>query len=157
MESRRTILKSLALGAALAALSEGREPEVSPAPWWLLQPMREGSPIGLGWALGKMGAIEGGAAILELHHRDGRRARVHLCRHNGVPAGLAHGEEVDMILMDGGDGGHPTDETLGRVLLALADQVSENEATATVPQLAGLTQMRTHAERVRALGAENLA
>ena len=47
-----------------------------------------------------MGAVQNGAAILELKHRSGQRARVHICTYEGQPKGLAHTALFDLILMD---------------------------------------------------------
>lgn len=169
MDSRRDVLKKLAVGTAAAtvagavavpALREAlAERHVQPGEpggaWWLLAPIVPGSALGLGWRMQGMSAVDRGASIMVLAHESGEIARVHVCGHEGSPKGLAHTALVDLILMDGGDGGKPTDESVGRVLLAIAEQIRQNEV-APNGDLWPLARMMTHGERVDVYGPENL-
>ena len=57
--------------------------------------------------------------------------------------------------MDGGQGDKPTEETIGRVLLTLADIIAENEIRDEA-DLSKVTRMLTHLERVELYGPETL-
>jgi hypothetical protein len=95
---------------------------------WLLAPLQLGSPLGLGWRLIRAFAPVDGAITVNLAHDDGRILRVDLCLLDGAPRGPASTELVDFIVMDGGDGKAPMDESVGRALRRLAAIVADNEA-----------------------------
>ena len=166
MTSRREILKKMSAGMALSVVATGvsksqavaafaNGTSLDSAPWWLLSPLKEGSSVGKGWVLDSLGPIEQGAAILTLRHADGRFQNIHLCVHDGEPKGLAHTSLLDLVLMDGGQGDKPTDESLGRVLMGLAKRIEHNEL-AGVEDLTDLASLQTHAQRVERYGPENL-
>jgi hypothetical protein len=180
METRRELLRVLALGTAAASLpaslatpgvaeaapvagSEGEQARravpdegiAAPAPWWLFAPLQAGSALGAGWSLGSLSEVRRGACVLELVHESGDVARVHVCGHDGRPKGLAHGHMVDLVLMDGGNGDKPTDEQLGRVLLGIAVRVRLNEGSPE-GDLAPLAAMMSHPDRVARYGAHSL-
>jgi len=164
MNSRRDILKTAGLGAAVIALTgvSHRQSitafargEDAAAPWWLLAPLSAGSSIGGGWSLADLSPVEAGAAILTLTHRDGRPTRVHLCAWIDAPRGVAHTELLDMIVMDGGQGASPTEEGLGRALQSLASRIRRNELESGV-DFSELARMQSHEERVAQYGPESL-
>jgi hypothetical protein len=172
MDSRRSVLKKLLAGTAAAAAVPGTASAAiqavqtsaaaagislptGPAPWWLLAPVAVGTPLKYGWYVEGLSAVERGAAVLTLSHTNGRKARVHLCAHNGRPRGVAHTAMLDLVLMDGGSGSFRTDEKLGRVVLGLAERVRRNE-TASSGDLTPVARMMAHDERVRAFGPESL-
>ena len=169
MTTRRELLRNLGAGAATAsALGAGKtalathhatlqafaSPEAK-TPWWLLRPLKEGSKVGLGWQIQSLGAVERGAAILGLIHTSGTVARVHICTYENQPRGLAHSAPFDLILMDGGRGEKPTEETIGRVLLTLGDIIRENELGDDA-DLERVSRMLSHSERVAIYGPETL-
>ena len=169
MPSRRELLTKLGAGAAsTAALGAGGVAfathqatlealgsSTGKAPWWLIEPLEKNAAIGLGWSVATMGAVQNGAAILELKHCSGQRARVHICTYEGQPKGLAHTALFELILMDGGQGDKPTEESIGRFLLTLADIMAENEIRDEA-DLSRVTRMLTHTERVELYGPETL-
>ena len=168
MPTRREVLKNLGAGAmATATLGAGKPAlatheatlrafaQSAPSPWWLLAPLKNGQTIGLGWHVKGLGRIDRGAAVLELEHDSGRHERVHICTHEGVPKGLAHSALFDLILMDGGQGDKPTEETIGRVLLTLAEIIRENELGDDA-DIDRVTRMLSHHERVSIYGADTL-
>lgn len=171
MNSRRTILKNIGVGTAVAALVTGAGAAVSSGsaaltatgsrmpegdgPWWLVAPLARGSHLGAGWFLAHLSPVERGASVMTLQHREGAVARVHLCHHQGDPKGLAHSALIDMVLMDGGKGDRSTDETLGRVLLGLAAHIRENELSVD-GDLGALARMQPHSDRVLDYGPESL-
>jgi hypothetical protein len=169
MATRRELLRKIGVGvASTAALGAGTSAMIvhkatleafarpsKSAPWWLLQPLVQGDAIGLGWSLGSLGPVERGASVLELRHSTGQTARVHICTYEGKPKGLAHTELFDLVLMDGGQGNKPTEETVGRVLLSLAEKMSENELDEEA-DLTRVGRMLTHGERVDVYGSESL-
>ena len=121
MPTRREILTKLGVGAASTAAMgaggvalathhatlEALGSSTGQAPWWLIHPLHKSETIGLGWSVSNMGPVHQGAAILELSHRTGQTARVHICTYEGKPKGLANTALFDLILMDGGRGTNP--------------------------------------------------
>jgi hypothetical protein len=87
-----------------------------------------------------------------LASQSGQSTRVHLCRHEASPRGVAHARTIDLLVMNGGRGDQPTDEELGRVVLGLAEVIAANENRPGAHQLA-LARMMTHDERVRVYGS----
>jgi hypothetical protein len=165
MESRRVVLKALAAGATAAALPSlagpslrralsgnaeaGQAAEAIPA-WDLVAPLRGGDVLALGWHLQDLSPLAQGAAILTLVSETGQ-ARVHLCRNGGSPRGVAHTRDVDLLLMNGGQGDRPTDEPLGRVVLGIAEVIAANEDKPSVREITA--RLWTHDERLRAHAA----
>ncbi|HYD49229.1 MAG TPA: 2Fe-2S iron-sulfur cluster-binding protein [Terriglobales bacterium] len=110
-------------------------------PWPLLAPYQAGSGLGLGWVLESLGPVRSGAASLVLRHAGGAIARVAIRRNSGAPLGVAHTSHLDFLLMNGGGGATPTEDSVGRVLCHLAATL---EATA-IPEEA-LAALLPHAE-----------
>ncbi|MCB9759233.1 MAG: hypothetical protein H6739_05295 [Alphaproteobacteria bacterium] len=157
--NRRELLRNMAIGAAVGATMGGSAVAALPTPidagpWELFNPLRPGVEAGLGWTLGALSELDRGAWVLNLHHADGRSARVHLCYHQGRPRGVGHSAYLDLILMDGGDGAKDTDESLGRVLRHLANVIRENESRPGADEL--IASLLTHGERVERFGPETL-
>ena len=162
--NRRDLLKSLAVGAAASSLpaamlsrpaqAAAAAEAPSSGPWWLLSPYVPGQHVAFGWHLGLLEAAERGALILNLHQDGGDDARVHICYHLGQPKGVAHSELLDLIVMDGGDGGFDTEESLGRVVRHLGNVIARNELRPDAE--AEIARLMTHAERVEAFGPETL-
>jgi hypothetical protein len=105
---------------AASARPRSRDGSKDEAPWALLSPLGAGSALGLGWSVADLEPIRRGAAVLVLAGPSGAEARVHLCRRDGRPQGVAWTRDLDLLLMNGGDGDDATDEALGRVLISLA-------------------------------------
>ena len=175
MHSRRTVLKRVVMGIAAAALPETlpgagvsasampvghpKDSPATPTPpseaeapapaaephWQLLAPLGPGDAVGLGFRLASLSPVTAGGAVLMLSRAGGQEARVHICRHDGQPRGMAHTRKLDLILMNGGRGDTPTNEELGRVLLGLAARLAANEKRAA--EL--IRSMQTHEERLR--------
>ncbi len=89
-------------------------------PWALLAPFGEGTRLALGWAIESLSPVRGGAATLVLAHAEHGPARIAIRRNGGAPLGVAHTDALDFMLMNGGSGGARTEESVGRVLIALA-------------------------------------
>ena len=158
MEDRRAFLRLAAFGLATTAVG-GRvaqaqaatpaspatpgSPEAG-APWWLLRPLQPGSTLGLGWSVARLFPATQGAVTANLVHDDGRTARVDLSLREGAPKGPASTRYVDFIVMDGGDGNAPMDESLGRAVRRLAAIVADNEES----DLDALASLEPHADRV---------
>ncbi|MBK9644792.1 MAG: hypothetical protein IPO67_06520 [Deltaproteobacteria bacterium] len=164
--NRRDMIKSVALGGALGAVSSQAiastfkaEQAVLPpieageGPMWLLAPLKIGDEVGLGWRLAALTNNDRGAWVVELLRGD-QLGRVHVCFHSGEPKGVGHTELLDFILMDGGDGRKDTDEHLGRVIRHMANIVRQNELREGAD--AELARLLTHAERVERFGPETL-
>jgi hypothetical protein len=151
---RRAFLRLAAFGAVaaglpgVAAAAEGVSPVAGPGggPWWLFSPLRPGGEVGLGWALARVFPAVEGAITVNLLHVDGRTARVDLSLRDGTAKGPASTDLVDFIVMDGGDGAAPMDESLGRAVRRLAALVGDNEGL----DLDTLARLDPHADRVRA-------
>lgn len=150
MKDRREFLRLAAFGAVglglpLAQAHAGELVGPGEGPWWLFAPLRAGGEVGLGWTLARVYPAVEGAITVNLVHVDGRAARVDLSLLDGAPRGPAATELVDFIVMDGGDGAAPMDESLGRAVRRLAAIVGENEAG----DLSTLAHLDPHGERVR--------
>ena len=166
MATRRQLIQGLGIGmlagtaptAALAKDAPRRRATwtTDRPPWWLLAPLAAGSSVGRGWSLDALSPVRDGAAVLSLSHRDGRLARLHICAHDGRPRGLAHTALFDLVLMDGGQGDRPTDESLGRVLLTLAHHLRRNELRSDDQQVASVGGLLSHDQRVALYGPEQL-
>lgn len=163
--TRRDVLKGLAAGAAGLAAASAVPAEagvadsgLSPAPrraadrsWSLLAPVGPGDHLGFGWHAGRLQQGDG-AWTLSLVHAELGVARVAICYHQGAPRGLASTELLDLVLMDGGTGDRRTEESVGRVILALCRVLARNELAAA----ADFPHLMTHAERVERFGPEQL-
>ncbi|HYD50925.1 MAG TPA: hypothetical protein VEB21_21390 [Terriglobales bacterium] len=113
-------------------------------PWNLLAPLAAGSAVG-DWRVAELSGIEDGSCVLTLQNQRGRAQRIHLCRNNGSPKGVAYSNRFDLLVMNGGYGDLPTEESLAVALTEVAAVLSANErrsgevASALLP----------HEERVR--------
>jgi len=124
------------------------------APLTLVAPFGPGETIAPGWLLSYVEPMQHGAVVLGVASIEGPLARVHVCRNDGQPRGIAHTPAFDLILMNGGDGGTPSQEQLGRVLLGLANVLTGNTdaALAAHPEL---SRLLTHDERVARFGQQD--
>ncbi len=165
MDTRRDLIKKLAVGAAAvtaalpttrahaASFTAALHPGSDPA--WLIAPLARGSAIGHGWTIASLSSPERGAVILRLVHESLSPVQVHLCAHRGSPRGVVSSHFLDFIVMDGGQGDRPTQESLGRALMVLAKTVRANELrTQADPALLG--SLLTHGERIDRFGPETL-
>ena len=160
MENRRAFLRLAVFGlasstvgarAALAGVQPAPAVGALPstdasraAPWWLLHPLAPDAELGLGWRILMLYPAVQGAVTVNLGHEDGRVARVDVCLREGAPRGPAATESLDFIVMDGGDGSAPMDESLGRVVRRLAAIVGCNEDRS--PD--ALAALEPHADRI---------
>ena len=117
-----------ALAARAARLAVPVTPAITGVPSWLIAPLHSGSQLGSGWRIAELSGVVRGAYVLKLQHRSGDRVELHLSRLEGAARGLASTEHLDLFVMNGGDGGVPSDEDLGLVVLSLARRIRENEA-----------------------------
>jgi len=109
-----------------AAAAAGAAPSLSnDPPWELLRPYGEGAALGLGWQIESLSPVRQGAATLVLRHGEHGTARVALRRNSGAPLGVAYTDQLDFLLMNGGGGREQTDESIGRVLVGLAQKLRE--------------------------------
>jgi hypothetical protein len=166
MSTRRQLIQGLGIGlvagsAATPALA--RRAHVRRAawatdlpPWWLISPLTAGQQVGPTWSVGNLEVVREGAAVLTLVTGDERQARVHICAHEGRPRGLVHTALFDLVLMDGGQGDRPTDESLGRVLMQLGRHIRRNEIRSDDAQIGSVTGLLSHDERVALFGPEHL-
>ena len=164
LPTRRGVLYGIASGAAVAA--SGTAAAVSPGiplfnagvadpPWWILSPLQRGSRLKNGWAVKDLSGVRKGAAVLTVEHSRFGTSEVHLCTHEGKPKGVVHTALVDLVVMDGGDGDKATNESLGRMLMDLAQRMHRNELD-EFADLKPLSYMLKHDQRVDAYGPENL-
>jgi len=94
-------------------------------PWSLLQPYTEGSEIADGWALDSLSPIRSGAATILLRHPTDGTARVSIRRHDGTPLGVAHTDNLDFLLMNGGSGSAPSEGSVVHALTALTTTLGQ--------------------------------
>jgi len=161
--TRRDVLKGLAVGAGLAAT--GALPETSQAgplspefnagdknnPWSLLAPVAPGDHLGFGWHAARLDTGDG-AWTLSLAHAELGLARVAICYRQSEAQGLVSTDLLDIVLMDGGAGDNPTEESVGRVVMALSRIIRKNELA--IAQ--NFPHLMTHAERIERFGPESL-
>jgi hypothetical protein len=126
-------------------LSEPITAASAPAPWELLAPLTAGAALGHGWQVAALSGVEAGSCVLTLEHASGRTQRVHVCRHDGRPAGVVYTDTLDLLVMNDGAGETPTDEGLAQAVATVAHAVARNAAAAPPELLA-------HAERLERYG-----
>ena len=148
--SRRQLLSGLTIAAALPSVSLGiaDTAQAAPkqgAPWGLIDPVKQGDHIALGWTVAGLDDVRNGAVVLTLDHPIHGDARVCLCKKGKKPAGLVQTDHLDIVLMDGGQGDLPTNESLGRVILALAAHIKRGEGTAS----GSIPGLMTHVARMK--------
>lgn len=122
------------------------------AAWGLLAPFGEGTVLGLGWVLESVSPIRGGAATMVLRHQESGIARVAVRRNSGAPLGVAHTEQLDFLLMNGGGGQLETQGSVGRVLQALARGLQKYAGDG--PDAALLQALSAHTEKQPRQGAK---
>ena len=122
----------------------------APAPWGLLAPFSAGAIVAHGWRLVDVTPVQHGSAIVTLQNARGRAHRIHLCRNDGTPQGLVHTRRVDLVVMNEGHGGLPTEENLGQAVAELAHRIAANETWAPGHIF---TALLPHAERVNRFAA----
>ena len=113
----------------------------APPPWELLAPLTAGAALGHGWQVAALSGVEAGSCVLTLQHASGRTQRVHVCRHDGRPAGVVYTDTLDLLVMNDGAGETPTDEGLAQAVATVAHAVARNAGAAPAELLA-------HAERL---------
>ncbi len=152
-EERRSLLDefcnevfSVTVRQMRSAPAEGRsaEPDGHEPPWALLAPFGEGTRLPLGWSIESLSPIRDGAATLVLAHAELGVARIAIRRNGGAPMGVAHTAGLDFMLLNGGSGGTRTDESVGRVLVALARALSSEPVAPDAER--PLAVLRPHAE-----------
>jgi hypothetical protein len=153
---------SKALGAAGEATEaakvggEGSNESAPPAPqppWELLHPLAVGSVLAHGWRVADLSGPVHGACVLTLRNPRGAVHRLHLCRNQGRPQGLVYTKQIDLVVMNGGEGGLNTDEGLAQAVAEVAHVLAANEGSwrhATV-----IDGLLPHAERLRRFSAES--
>lgn len=95
------------------------------SPWLLLHPFEEGDPLALGWVLESLSPVRSGATTMVLRHETLGLARVAIRRNSGAPLGVAHTDQLDFMLMNGGSGTARTEESVGKVLVAFARALAQ--------------------------------
>jgi len=124
------------------------------APWAMVAPLVTGTTVGSGWRVAALSALDRGAVVMTLAHRSGQHAQIHLCRLEGQPRGIAHTAELDLVLMNGGDGRRLTGEGIGRAVKTVALRIAAHErghAGARTP-----TALLTHRARLHQFGAREI-
>ncbi|MEO8602620.1 MAG: hypothetical protein ABI629_08595 [bacterium] len=117
-----------------------------PAPWQLIHPLQPGSDVAHGWNVAGLTDVVDGSCVLTLQNANGRTHRVHLCRNDGRPQGLVFTEQLDLLVMNGGEGDAPTNEALAQSVAAVAHVIAANEGD--VRQAPVLAALLPHAERL---------
>lgn len=116
------------------------------APWPLVSPLAAGSLLADGWQLAELRGAVDGAGVLTLRNRNGRECRVHICRNDGQPQGLAYSRHFDLVVMNGGQGDLPTEEGLAQAVARVARVLADNERQPLDAPL--VAALMSHAERV---------
>jgi hypothetical protein len=140
--------------ATSAAAPEAKATASAPPPWPMLQPLKEGAVVAAGWRVAALSEIQHGSCVLTLANERGRTHRIHLCRNDGRPQGLVYTREVDLVVMNGGQGDLPTEEGLAQAVAEVAHVLAANERrhaetlTALLPQ-SERTQLFAHSAALR--------
>jgi len=122
----------------------------APAPWDLVRPLAMGSAVANGWSVAGLSAAVDGSCGLTLRNERGREHRVHICRNDGSPQGLVYTEHFDLVVMNGGQGDLPTEESVGQAVAQVAHILAANESDARQAPI--VTALLPHAERLRMCG-----
>lgn len=126
-------------------------PVQGPAPWALIAPLQAGSSVGNGWRIESLSDVRLGASVLTVRHESGAKSDVHICLRQGQAQGVAASRHFDFVLMNEADGGVPTNEALGVVLVTLARRAETNEV-----ELSRVGYMH-HADRLSQYGWDQIA
>jgi len=133
-----------------AAATKQRANEASsPPPWEVLRPLAMGSVVAHGWRVAELSGVADGSCVLTLRNQRGRTHRVHLCRNDGHPQGLVYTNRFDLVVMNGGRGDLPTEESLAQAVAEVAHVIAANERE----QELVTTALLPHAERVNLFAA----
>lgn len=103
------------------------ETKIAPPPWSLIRPLSLGSAVGYGWHVADLTGTVDGSAVLTLENERGRTHRIHICRNDGNPQGLVYTRRFDLVVMNGGKGDLPTEESFARAVAETAHILSKNE------------------------------
>jgi hypothetical protein len=154
-QAREAIASPISSPHAVSGAPEPEAKDLPPAPrapaaaeneslWPLLAPLTPGAEVARGWKIREVSVISDGGACATLVSDHGE-ARVHVCRHDGNDErAMTHSTELDLYLMNGGDGLAPTDETLAGAVETLALVLARNEvAGVEVPDA-----LMTHSARL---------
>ncbi len=123
----------------------------APAPWGLLRPLKAGAVVASGWRLADLSPLVDGACVLTLRNARGRTYRVHLCRKDARPQGLVYTDRLELVVMNGGQGDLPTDESLAQAVAAVAHVLAANEGRREHDPL--IATLLPHGERLRRFAA----
>ena len=115
-----------------------------PGPWELLSPLSAGAAVGHGWRVTELSAVSHGSCVLTLENGRGRVQRVHVCGNSGSPQGLVFTNQLDLVVMNGGAGDLPTDESFAQALAEVAHVLASNEGQLRTV----LDGLQPHAQRV---------
>ena len=115
-------------------------------PWELLHPLAAGSTVGSGWKITELTSVAHGSCVLTLENEKGRTQRIHLCRNDGSPQGLVYTKRLDLVVMNGGQGDLPTDETLAQAIAEVAHVLAANESARRNDAV--VNALLPHAERI---------
>lgn len=116
----------------------------APVPWELLKPLAIGASLGHGWKVtGMTGAVHG-SCVVTVENESGRQNRIHVCRNSGDPSGLVYTGKFDLVVMNGGRGDLPTEESFGQAVAQLAHVLAANETGSPV-----VASLMPHTERLR--------
>ena len=119
----------------------------APAPWELVHPLTMGSVVANGWRVAGLTGVVDGSCVLTLQNERGRSHRVHVCSNDGRPQGLVYTKRFDLVVMNGGEGDLPTDESFAQAVAELAHVLASNEGQRGVEPV--VTALLPQAERLR--------
>jgi hypothetical protein len=122
-----------------------------PPPWDLLRPLALGAAVSNGWRVAGLTGVVDGSCVLTLQNERGRSHRIHLCRNDGSPQGLVYTKQLDLVVMNGGQGDLPTEEGLAQAVAEVAHVLAANERDRRHENL--VTTLLPQAERVRLFAA----
>lgn len=153
MNTRRSALLQLLSGAAIAvfrpsfarAAGQPKAAPADPVHGPLLGPFGPGADVAYGWRVDSVGAVVNGASLVILKHDDHGSAHLRVCRREpSHPLGIAQTGELDIVLLNEGNGRHSTEPTLAAAVAHMATVIVTQERHSPVHD-----QLRTHDEHLR--------
>lgn len=136
----------------LPVVDGGPSETLSATPRWeLLSPLVVGSAVANGWRVAGLTGVCSGSCVLTLENERGRTHRIHICRNDGSPQGMVYTNRIDLVVMNGGLGDLPTEESFAQAVAQVAHVLASNEDRRELEPV--VTALLPHAERVERFAA----
>lgn len=139
----------------VANTTEGVAAPTTQPPWQLLHPLQAGAVVAHEWRISDLTGARDGSLVMTLTNERGRSHRVHICRNDGQPHGVVHTRRFDLLVMNGGQGDLPTEESFAQAVARVGQVLSANEMNREPEEVA--SALLPHNERLRLFSAAESA